>query len=351
MKAFRQETARAPVAIVDPCSAAGYDLPDLGTGGLGGTEATVLRVAAALGSRFEITQYQQGRGHWHMSEAGTLRPLQDLDNAQNPAALIVINRWKVAIKLRKWHPDTPIFLWLHVYPGRHNRRMGAALKAADITVICVSNTHARELAGFLGAEDVPPIRVIYDPLDDDLHPDATPRDPDRLLFASSPHKGLAEVFEQFAALRRDLPNLTLAVGDPGYLRWDTGPVPEGVVFLGSLSHGALVRQMRRALCLFYPQTTFAETFGLVLAEANAVGTPVLVHDGLGANAEIVADATQRVDGHDPAQILGRIRAWRRAPPQVTANPAFRLGRVTEDWVQLLEHAAARHPEMEMVKST
>lgn len=337
MKAFRQEIARARVAIADPCSAAGYELANLGTRGLGGTEATVLRVAAALGSRFQITQYQQGRSHRHLSEAGTLRPLRELDDAQNLAALIVINRWKVAIKLRKQYPETPIFLWLHVYPGRHNRRMGMALKAADISVICVSNTHARELAGFLGAKDVPPIRVIYNPLDDTLQPDATRRVPDRLLFASSPHKGLAEVFEQFAALRRDIPNLTLAVADPGYLRWDTGPVPEGVVFLGTLSHGALIRQMRRALCLFYPQTTFAETFGLVLAEANAVGTPVLVHDGLGANTQIVADATQRVDGRDPAQIRARIQAWRRAPPQVTAHPAFRLSRVVEDWVQLLEH--------------
>ncbi|MCQ0090856.1 hypothetical protein, partial [Roseovarius sp. M141] len=110
--------------IVDPCSAAGYDLPDLETGGLGGTEATVLRVATALSPRFEITHYQNGRSHRHLSRAGQLRSLQDLDEQQRPAALIVINRWKVAIKLRRQHPDTPIFLWLHVYPGRHNRKMG-----------------------------------------------------------------------------------------------------------------------------------------------------------------------------------------------------------------------------------
>ncbi|MFP7571039.1 glycosyltransferase [Marivita sp. S2033] len=350
MKAFRQETGRVPVAIVDPCCTAGYDLPELEAGGLGGTEATVLRVATALAPRYDITHYQSGRSHRQRSEAGQLRPLQNLDEARRPAALIVINRWKVAIKLRKQHPDMPIFLWLHVYPGRHNRKMGAALKAADITVICVSNMHARKLAEFLGTEDLPSIRVIYNPLDDDLHPDATTRVPDRLLFASSPHKGLAEVFRQFATLRRDIPNLTLAVADPGYLRWDTGPVPEGVVFLGSLSHPALIRQMRRALCLFYPQTTFAETFGLVLAEANAVGTLVLVHDGLGANAEIVTDADQRVDGHDPAQILSRIQAWRRAAPPVMANPAFRLSRVAEDWEQLLECARALRPQLSVVES-
>ncbi len=348
MRPMRHQTGGAPVAIVDPCCAAGYDLPDLETGGLGGTEATILRVATALAPRFEITHYQDGRSHRHMSRVGQLRPLQDLDDAENPAVLIVINRWKMAIKLRRRHPDTPIFLWLHVYPGRHNRRMGAALKAACVTVICVSRTHAKEFGAFLGAQDAPCIRVIYNPLDDALQPDDTPRDLDRLLFASSPHKGLAEVFARFAALRQDLPNLTLAVADPGYLRWDAGPVPEGVVSLGSLSHGALIRQMRRALCLFYPQTSFAETFGLVLAEANAVGTPVLVHAGLGANAEIVADADQRVDGHDPAQILDRIRAWRCAPPRVTANPAFRLGLVAEEWAQLLQRATLTRPQMGMV---
>lgn len=347
MKPMQYNTGRAPVAIVDPCCAAGYDFSDLEIGGLGGTEATVLRVATVLGAWFDITQYQNGRSHRYLCSAGELRPLQDLNTAKSPAALIVINRWKVAIKLRKQHPDTPIFLWLHVYPGRHNRKMGVALKAADVTVICVSKTHAEEFAGFVGAKDAPRIRMIYNPLDNALHPDDTPRNPDRLLFASSPHKGLAEVFKQFTALRRDFPDMTLAVADPGYLRWDTGPVPEGVIFLGSLSHGALTRQARRALCLFYPQTSFAETFGLVLAEANAVGTPVLVHDGLGANAEIVANANERVDGHDASQILARIRAWRRAPPKVTANPAFRLNTVAQEWTQLLEQATAAIPERSM----
>lgn len=345
MKALRHENGRASVVIVDPCSAAGYDLHDMETGGLGGTEATVLRVAGALTPLFDITHYQKGRTHSHVSHAGELRPFQDLSNAKRPAALIVTNRWKVAIKLRKQCPDTPIFLWLHVFPGRHNRKMGAALKAAEITVICVSHTHARELEAFLGAENAPDIRVVYNPLDDSLRPDGTPRNPDRLLFASSPHKGLAEVFRQFAALRRDLPDLTLAVADPGYLRWDTGAVPEGVVFLGSLSHSALIRQMRRSLCLFYPQTSFAETFGLVLAEANAVGTPALVHAGLGASAEILGDPDQQVDGHDPAQILARIRAWRRTPPQVSGNPAFRLGCVAQNWAELLKRATAKCPQM------
>lgn len=342
MKALRHHAERPRIAIVDPCSAAGYDLDDLQTGGLGGTEATVLRIATALRSQFDIAHFQYGRTDRRLSEAGQLCRLSGLDTVGPVAALIVINRWKVALKLRKRYPETPIYLWLHVYPGRHNRKMGSALKEAGVPVICVSQAHAAQFRDFLGVDETPSVRVIYNPLDDGLQRDNTPRDPNRLLFASSPHKGLAEVFGQFSALRRRVPELTLAVADPGYLRWDSGPVPNGVTFLGSLSHPALIRQMRRALCLFYPQTSFAETFGLVLAEANAVGTPVLVHDKLGANAEIVADARQRINGNDPQQILDRIEDWRRAPPRVAANPDFRLEAVARVWARLLQPSAATH---------
>ncbi|QPM89649.1 glycosyltransferase [Pseudooceanicola algae] len=338
----------ARIAIVDPCCAAGYASQDLEKGGLGGTEATILRVASALRAHVDVTVYQNGRTEQQVSRAGPLRSLNDRRLEARQDAIVVINRWKVALKLRKQHRDTPIFLWLHVYPGRHNRKMGAALKAADVTVICVSRTHAEDLRHFLGPDNTPNIQVIYNPIDDNLRPDETTRNPDRLLFASSPHKGLAEVFCQFRTLRQHFPDLTLCVADPGYLNWETGPVPEGVVFLGSLSHAALIRQMRRALCLFYPQTSFAETFGLVLAEANAVGTPVLVQEDLGANAEIVADPRQRVDGQDPDQILARIRAWRRAPMQVCANPEFRLSAVADAWIQVFKHATAPQKQMSEV---
>ncbi|MGB3244629.1 MAG: glycosyltransferase [Sulfitobacter sp.] len=329
---------RPLISFVDPCCAGGYDAPDLRKGGLGGTEATVLRVATALRGQFDINIHQNDRAGTSGSEAGTLMPLKVAFRKSQAAAIIVINRWKVALKLRKLNSDTPIFVWLHVYPGRHNRKMGAALKDANITVICVSESHAKAFEEFLGSEDIPDVTTIYNPIADDLHPDDTRRDPNRLLFASSPHKGLAEVFNQFSLLRATLPDLTLAVADPGYLNWDTGPVPNGVVFLGSLSHSALIRQMRRSLCLFYPQTSFAETFGLVLAEANAVGTPALVHSDLGANDEILTGADQKIDGHSPAQILARIRLWQRSPPRLGANPAFRMSKVAATWTNLITRA-------------
>jgi glycosyltransferase involved in cell wall biosynthesis len=343
MNALCAPSFRPRVAIVDPCCAAGYDTPDLETGGLGGTEATVLRVTAALSPQFNVTHFQNARWVPDVSGAGRLMPLQAAINPGAADVFIVINRWKVALRLRKANPKAPIFLWLHVYPGRHNRKMGAALQAAGITVICVSRSHACRLAAFM-CDARPDITFIHNPVAPGLAPDTTPRDPNRLLFASSPHKGLRQVFAQFAALRAEMPDLRLAVADPGYLRWDTGPVPDGVMFLGALSHADLIAQMRQAVCLFYPQTHFAETFGLFMAEANAVGTPALVHRGLGANYEVLHGTDQSVDGKDAAAIANRVRAWRAAPPRITGNPAFHMPVVVQAWTDLLQRASARQPE-------
>lgn len=93
--------------------------------------------------------------------------------------------------------------------------------------------------------------------------------------------------------------------------------------------------MRRALCLFHPQTRFADSFGLVVAEANALGAPALVPRGLGANAEMVSSAERLVDGDDPAAIEARPRDWRARPPAVAANPRFRLTAAARDWRRVL----------------
>ena len=323
------------VAIVDPCCAAGYTPAALAAGGLGGTEATVLRVTAALAPHARIIHFQQGRDNEEMTVAGRMAPFANGFLPGAATTFVVINSWKVACKLRKRHPTARILLWLHIHPGRHNRPMATALVAADIEVICVSQSHATQLNAFLDNDAPPRIGHIYNPIADDLAPDATLRDPDRLLFASSPHKGLVQVFAQFRAARAEIPGLTLAVADPGYLAWDTGPVPDGVIFLGTLPHHALIAEMRRALCLFYPQTTFAETFGLVMAEANAVGLPVLVHHDLGANAEVAGDLAQLVDGTDTVEVINRLRQWRTQRPEVCGNPAFRLETVVQRWAELL----------------
>ncbi|SHJ25774.1 glycosyltransferase [Wenxinia saemankumensis] len=329
----RHPAGQVPLAIVDTLAPHPYSDRNDSLIGLGGTEATVIAVVMALGIEVDVRQAARQdtdrRGPVRFAPLDLARPLPG-----DPARIVVINSWKVALKLRRLHPEAEIAVWLHVFPGRHNRGMGPALAQAGIGVVCVSAALADHLVRRAGAP-TPRIDVVPNPIPDDLVPDATPRDPDLLLFASSPHKGLDQVFTAFAAARAELPDLRLAVADPGYLRWRTGPVPDGVEMLGRLEPPRLHALMRRALCLFYPQTMFAETFGLVVAEANALGCPALLHRRLGANDAVASDPSQLVDVRDPAQILERLRAWRDHPPDVAGRDEFRLSRVRLAWLDRL----------------
>src|SRR5581483_2147599 len=104
--------------------------------------------------------------------------------------------------------------------------------------------------------------------------------------------------------------------------------------------------------VFYPKFVLPETFGLVFAEASAVGTPVLTHD-CGAAAEVLADPRQvlpiapaarryeRLARRLPgtlrrwlasqaerrgvfAPYVDRILAWRRDRLRTAAEPRYRL---------------------------
>tara|TARA_R110002020_G_scaffold26514_31_gene86049 strand:- start:131 stop:1183 length:1053 start_codon:yes stop_codon:yes gene_type:complete len=325
------------VTFVDPLAPGPYSGAPGQLVGLGGTETTLVRIAECLAGRHVVTVRQAARAKGAETVRGVRYAGLDLKRPlpEEPAVIVVINSWKVAPKLARMHPGARVIVWLHVFPGRHNRAHAAGMKQAGVEVICVSASHARWLRGFLGA-DAPPVSHVYNPIADDLVPDDTPRNPNLLLFAASPHKGLGQVFRRFGALRERLPDLRLAVADPGYLAWPAGPVPQGVLPLGRLPRADLMRWMRRSLCLFHAQDQFAETFGLVIAEANAVGCPALLHRGLGANDEIASDPSQCIDTTDPDAIAARLAAWRRG--QLTlprARPRFRLSAVARRWEEVL----------------
>ena len=82
----------------------------------------------------------------------------------------------------------------------------------------------------------------------------------------------------------------LQVGNPGY-KIRKSAVIEGVEYLGPQPQERIHKEVRSALCTFFPNFVLPETFGLVFAESKAVGTPVLTCDA-GAAAEIVGDPQQ-----------------------------------------------------------
>lgn len=332
------------IAIIDCCCPIPYDSMTIASRALGGTEASIIRVAAALSSAFDITVYQHCRHAASQAKHGvryrgfsSLKALAQMERCDHT---IVINSPKVLRTWGRYGRQSSLLLWLHNYPGRRSKQLGRVLREADATVVTVSQTHRKALLDFIarydGDEFENRIVTIYNPVDVGRRKTAS-LDPDQLAFLSSPHKGLDEVIERFEYVKAQRRSVRLVICDPGYQRLTARPRVAGVQSLGELPHSLAMDMLRRSFCLFYPQTGFAETFGLVFAEANAVGTPVLAHEGLGSVNEIVADRRQLVDARDPAAVMSRLENWWRfGRPIPESRPEFQIDSVAGNWMRLLK---------------
>lgn len=351
----------AGVLFFDPVCREPYDTRTLATQALGGSESTVVRIADAL----EAFVVQHNR----VESCGRYRP-----PAPDPSIThVIVNRDSRAIaRVHDLYPRAQVFLWLHdrMRPGSRRSRWLATtaqtLRELGVTAICVSDTQRRSVEATLRSIQVADrVRAVtlYNPIDDALVPDGAAHDPAKLVFFSSPNKGLAFTLDAFRALKVRMPDLKLVVGNPGY-KERSGARIAGVEYLGPQPQARIHAEVRTALCTFFPNFVIPETFGLVLAESKALGTPVLTHD-CGAALEILADPEQVLPvtlgqrlyqglagglaprwRAGPARVgallglfnpyLERIEAWRAGRrPRTVPDPRFRLSNVIRRWHALL----------------
>jgi phosphatidylinositol alpha-mannosyltransferase len=88
-----------------------------------------------------------------------------------------------------------------------------------------------------------------------------------------PRKGLDVLLAAFSTLRRGRPHLRLLVAGPG----DIDDVPAGVSVLGQVSDEDKARAFR-SIDVFVAPNTGGESFGIILLEAMAAGTPIVASD-------------------------------------------------------------------------
>lgn len=325
--------------IVDPICPHAYSPATLDLGGLGGTEATVTRIAEALSTSFKdgVVVAQHCRTHTTLKNA-LYSPLRYSMMKDVIKAIVVLRHPFVAMNFKAAHKNTPVYLWVHDLAVPEFVRVMPDLKEAGVELICVSHYHRQQLIEMSSRDTqihlLPKVHVLYNPIADDLKPDDTPVDRDKLVFFSSPHKGLRETIEAFQALRRFRPEFKLVLANPGYMP-DSPLREEGIINVGPLPHSAMMKQVRSAFCVFYPNYTFPETFGLVFAEANAVGTPVLAHR-FGAASEVLNGDFQLTDAKQLTKVVDKVMLWHKdGRPKVEGKEQFRLKSVTAAWKRLL----------------
>ena len=146
--------------------------------GLGGTEATVVRVAGALAMRgHSVTVAQKGRVRTFTQDGAGVRYVpyvfKGVLYADKPDAVLVINSFKVLKEVRSRYAEARLFLWSHCFPGKNRKRLSALALEHDCTLVAVSKTHEACLRGFLSSyeskptvatpERFPKVTHVYNP--------------------------------------------------------------------------------------------------------------------------------------------------------------------------------------------
>jgi glycosyltransferase involved in cell wall biosynthesis len=348
------------ILFYDLSTPVAYSDKTLKTEVLRGTEATVIRVAQALKNHHQISVAQHCRQpgddcHGDGVNYFSLASAHDLD----PDIVVLLRQQEAVTDIVHRFPRAQHYLWMHNLPPRDLYRKKEFMQQHNVQVIAVSHFHRRTIERRLMGKwyqrlfsrayaTAVPVHVVYNPVDDALHPDGTTRKKNQMIFSSSLNKGFELVAKMFNQVLETFPDYELLIASPDKFTKQV-ELPPRVRFLGPLPHHELIQHIRESALVFYPQWERVETFGLVYAEANAVGTPVLAHD-FGAASEILSNADQLINGRDMKAITDKLAQWRKQSPHITMKPAFRLCHVAQSWLDLFaQHGAiqARIPQNDL----
>ena len=177
--------------------------------------------------------------------------------------------------------NTPVLTTIHGFSSPQIMRVYQ--KYRDGNFVSISNSDRAEGLNYLA--------TVYNGIDLSLYPLQETRG-EELIFLGRihPDKGVHLAIE--VAQKSGVP-LVIAgiIQDESYFREQVEPHIDGklIQFLGSVDAAGKNQLFARAKALLH-LNTIPERFGLVLAEANAAGVPVIAMD-LGSCREVIADGT------------------------------------------------------------
>jgi glycosyltransferase involved in cell wall biosynthesis len=230
--------------------------------------------------------------------------------------------------------QTPILQTLHHLPSPSEVALWARFERAPF--VAVSDAQARALAG------VNVVATIHHALDPQAFSMRPPEDYLVFLGRFTPGKGVLEAID---VARRTGMRLLLAAAQNDYYREIISPRVDGrqIVYVGEVNRAEKVALLSGAQALLYPLQE-GESFGLVLVEAAACGTPAAALDR-GAVREIVEDdVTGGVFDTLDALVDGLPRVLALDRPRVRARTIerFSIDRMVDAYVGVYEQLAAQH---------
>lgn len=315
-------TGRLPASVTFIC-----DFPPGFTGashhghGVGGTQAMVVVLAEALAAKGIVVRVLAQVLDASAAGAVLYEPVE-AGRVPEADVVVLVKRWSDAAAPAQ---GTRVFVATDVHVP-DPRELAKGIEWAHVSTALSPFMRSRLTA----AVAAPAMQILPPPLTlDDYASPPEDRGP-LLLYCSMPDRGLYYLKDIFPAIRRQVPDATLAITSD-FTLWGKAPARDafmrffkgqrGVTYLGHVDRATLVAEQRRARIMAYP-CTFEEGFCIAAAECMAAGAvPVTTADF--ALTTTVGDAG--------VLVKGRPRSWfyRRA----FVKAVVRLLREDAHWLQ------------------
>ncbi|KAG6572510.1 putative UDP-N-acetylglucosamine-peptide N-acetylglucosaminyltransferase 110 kDa subunit [Phytophthora cinnamomi] len=191
--------------------------------------------------------------------------------------------WRYHISLAMGKTAWKKFLWMHDLPQEDAKRSTELLNNVD-RIFCLSDFHASMFPERLQSK----ITVHTNAVDPSFFVDG-PNHADRLVYGSSPSRGLYAVLQAWPRIREAIPTAELSVFygfRPAFIKWGHSHMANftvwmaemdrlltetpGVRYVGLVNHAQLAKEYSYAGFYLYP-TTFSETSCISLMKAMVNG--------------------------------------------------------------------------------
>lgn len=199
-------------------------------------------------------------------------------------AVLHFHHPEVALPYVQDYPDVPVVYTMHDPISELQRTTLESFMTPNQFLVSLSDYQRR------AAPDLPYVATVYNGIDTNLfRPDPGVVRTDNLLFVGRivPDKGVKEAIEVALETGRELDIIGPTFSDfQGYFDEHVRPhLSNRIRYLGHIARTQLPRHFQRAGAFLMP-IQWNEPFGLVMAEAGACNTPVIVMDR-GSASEVV----------------------------------------------------------------
>ena len=333
------------IAFIDSEYPQAYDGMSVQQRACGGAEASLARAAHALAQAgCAVVVFQRGRERVAVVSGVWYLPLSHWAHHASPLDVVVHQRQTThLLDAVARFPQARQIYWSHNFFENVVAREAAALAASGAWVVGVSDYHVARLRAVFRREGhwalARRTQRVYNLVDEAFQAQGLLPDPHLISFTSAPNRGLDEALRVVAQLRQRDARFRLQLFTPSYVR---PPRLDSAVVVANaqLAPAALTKAVAPSLAVLQPNLNMPETFGLVYAEANALGVPVLTHHH-GAAFEVLRKPSQVINAHHTEAMVDRLWAWSQGQrPQVQAQADFQAPAVVAAWLRLMRQPEA-----------